>query len=174
MPVKNTHEQKTKELFLALGAERCETFAPCYQTHFLDKRGSLNEHRPDYIYTYPDGRILFIESKQGGSKALNSKQSKEACHNKLRDQYRHRFGREAGSMSHSALSSALWNASHYNDCLDHAWNHSLTKVLITQKTLGREQFIVVFTDPPKVEHAEKYNKKGLLFITLTDLPKFLN
>ena len=173
MSKKPTHEEKTLLTFLALGAVRCETFAPHFQTHFIDKNDELNEHRPDYIYTFPDGKVLFIESKQGGSKALNSKQSKKSCHNKLRYQYKYRFRREPGNMTHSALSAALWKAGHVSDCLDHAWNHSLVKVLITQKALGREHFIVVFTEPPMPKHAENYNKKGLSFITLADLPKFL-
>jgi hypothetical protein len=169
-----THEQKTIASFIAAGAKRCETFSPYCQTHFADKHGELSEHRPDYIYTYPDGSVLFIESKAGGSKKLNTKQSKKACVNKLRSQYRFRFAREPGNMSHSALSESLWSAGFYNDCLDHAWNHALAKILITQKALGPEKFILVFTEFPTDECINFYEKKGLAFIMLSDLHKFLH
>ena len=167
-----TAEQKATASFLAVGAAPCQTFAPHYPTHYLDKKGSLNEHKPDF-YTYAFGNHIFFESKCGGATRLNAHQSKETCRKALMSQYKWRFKRDPGDMSHSKLSVALWDAGYHNDCLDHGWNHSLTKHLLTQRIIGRESYMIVFTKPPTLEDAANYTKKGLAYITIGQLAKFL-
>ncbi len=167
-----TAEQKVTVSFLIAGAVTCQNFAPHYQTHFLDKKGWLNEGKPDF-YTCISGRHIFFESKCGGNTPLNTHQSKDACLKALRVQYNWRFKRDPGSMSHSQLSQALWDAGWHKDCLDHAWNHSLTKVLLIQKALGCDNYIVVFTEWPTEKAAANYKKKGLFFMHISQLQAYL-
>lgn len=157
--------------FLAtLNVFPCQSFAPDFQTQFTDKLGFTGTYLPDFKHICPaTGKVTFFETKFA---ALNSKQSHEASENKLRSQYRHRFGIDAGLKYHE-INKALWNSKWRSDCLLHAFNHSLTKHLLIQKALGRENYIVVFGNDLPLDIAEKYTKKGLFFLHVSELADYL-
>jgi hypothetical protein len=157
--------------FLAtLGVLPCQTFAPHFQTDFTDKRRFTGTYLPDFKHVCPiTGKVTFFETKFA---ELNTKGSHEASENKLRSQYRYRFGNDAGLKYHQ-VSKALWNSKWRNDCLDHAFNHSLIKHLLIQKALGRENYIVVFGNDLPEEVANAYRKKGLFFLHISQLAAHL-
>ncbi|MDQ1817462.1 hypothetical protein RBA41_29570 [Massilia sp. CCM 9210] len=163
-------EQKAATSFLAVGAVPCQTFAPHYPEYYPDKYGETGKCLPDF-YICINGKHVFFEFKDA---PLNHKQSRKACRKSLQGQYKWRFDRDPGNMSHDSLSTALWRAEWYIDCLNHAYNHSLVKHLIIQKLLGRESYILVFEEEPSSKDAKYYNSKGLFWITLAQLPKFIH
>lgn len=166
----STSEANAAPIFEALGCEPCQSFAPYFQTEFTDKRGFTGTYLPDFKHTCPvTGKVTFFETKFA---ALNSKQSHETSENKLRAQYRYRFGDDTGLKYHE-ISNALWNSKWKKDCLDHAFNHSLAKHLLIQKTLGRENYIVVFGIHLHDDVTSSYTKKGLNFIYLSEISKYL-
>ena len=157
--------------FLAtLNVLPCQSFSPDFQTEFTDKRGFTGTYLPDFRHTCPvTGKVTFFETKFA---ALNSKQSHEASEKKLRAQYRYRFGSDADLKYHE-VSKALWNSKWRSDCLLHAFNHSLTKHLLIQKTLGRENYIVIFGNNLPEEISNKYTKSGLNFMHISEISTYL-
>lgn len=164
-----TAEQKAATSFLAVGAALCKTFAPHYPEYYPDKYGETGKCLPDF-YIFHNGKHVFFEFKEA---PLNHTQSRKSCRKSLQGQYRWHFKHNPGNMSHDSLSTALWDAGHRIDCLNYAYNHSLVKHLIIQKTLGRDCYIVVFSKPPTQTDAEYYDKKGLAYISIENLPLFL-
>lgn len=165
-----TAEQKAISTFLAAGATPCNSFAPHAQEYYTDKLGETSKCLPDF-YIYHEGKHKFFEYK---AHSLNHKGSKKASLTKLRTQYQYRFRRPPGGLSHDAISTALWRAEHRTDCLQNAWNHSIHKHLIIQKTLAHECYVVVFEKQPLPADAKYYNSKGLGWITLNQLPNYLS
>ena len=168
-------EQKAATIFSSLGCIRTQTFAPHFQTTFSDKDSYTVIHKPDFLHKCPTtGKITFFEFK---CHRLNHKQSFRACDAQLRVQYNWRFKHEPLGMSYAEVSQALWNSAGNagrTDCLNHAWNHSIKKHLITQKALTANNYVVVFAKQPEPEDATYYAKKGLFYITLDKLPTYLN
>lgn len=163
-------EESAAPIFEVLGAIPCESFAPYFQTEFTDKRGFTGTYLPDYRHICPvSGKVTFFETKFS---LLNSKQSHQAAENKLRAQYRHRFGKDTGLQYHE-VSKALWNSKWRNDCLLHAFNHSLAKHLLIQKALGRENYVVVFGNDLPDDVTNNYANKGLHFIHISQLCSYL-
>lgn len=148
----------------------CQSFSPDFQTEFTDKRGFTGTYLPDFKHICPvTGKVTFFETKFA---ALNSKQSHETSENKLRAQYRYRFGDDTGLKYHE-VSHSLWNSKWRSDCLLHAFNHSLTKHLLIQKTLGRENYIILFGNDLPKNTADAYTKKGLFFMHISQLEAYL-
>ncbi|QYG06065.1 hypothetical protein [Janthinobacterium sp. PAMC25594] len=157
--------------FLAtLNVLPCQSFSPDFQTEFTDKRGFTGTYLPDFKHTcHVTGKVTFFETKFA---ALNSKQSHETSENKLRAQYRYRFGDDTGLKYHE-ISKTLWNSHWRSDCLLHAFNHSLTKHLLIQKALSRENYIVIFGNDLPLNITEKYTKKGLFYLHISELADYL-
>lgn len=159
-------EQSAAPIFEALGCTRCETFAPNFPSEFIDKRDFVFTAKPDF-YHAPSNTYFELKFCE-----LAKPQSHKASDNKLRAQYRYHIGNDTGLEYHE-VSRALWNSKWRNDCLLYAWNHCLTKHLIIQKALGRENYCVVFGNKLSEAIANKYTKKGLHFIHLSQLESYL-
>jgi len=159
-------EAKADAIFTALGCIRCESFLPYFPDLFKDANGDEFKALPDY---YHPATNTFFEYK---TCALNGKKSFKTADNKLRAQYRHNIGPDTG-LTYAQVSAATWAAKYRNDCLLHAWNHALAKQLAVQKTLGTENFVVIFGNTLDAKEALKYEKKGLAFLPLAKLEAFL-
>ena len=154
-------------LFLSLGCIACQTFAPHFQTTFKDKDDYQFVARPDFYHPFTN---TFFEFK---SCELNNKQSFRTADNRLRAQYTYRY-KELPPASHFDVSKLLWDSKKYRiDCLLHAWNHSLSKHLIVQRALGTENYMVVFGNTLSDDVAIKYQKKGLGFLSTSQLAGYL-
>ena len=165
-------EQKAATIFSSLGCIRTQTFAPHFQTKFTDKKGHEETSKPDFQHTCPTtGKITYFEFK---CHSLNHKQSFSACENSLRGQFNQWYRRDPTELDYYQVSSFLWNNGPSYDCLEHAWNHSIAKHCIIQKTLGADNYIVIFAKQPEPKDAAYYAKKGLFYITLDKLPTYLN
>jgi len=161
-------EANADTIFANLGCIRCESFAPHFQTEFVDKRGTVFTAKPD---RYHAASNTFIEFKFA---ELGTPQSLSASENKLRGQYRHRFGKNTDiGLKYHEVSKALWNSKWRNDCLMYAWNHCLHKHLLIQKSLGQENYIVVFGNGLPQEAIDAYTKKGLFFMHISQLEAYL-
>jgi hypothetical protein len=174
-----TNEQKMLAVLLPLGIVSCQTFSPYYQTEFTDKKGETSVAMPDAIFHIADDpEPVMFEFK---SDLLNSKTFKEAARNKLAGQYRHRFQRDGSHLSHSELSSALWRAGHYKDCLNHAWNHSAYKHQLIANALPDGKYVLVFDDKTFYKEDEEtikefssYAKKSIFCLPLSGVPDFIS
>jgi hypothetical protein len=159
-------EQSAAKYFAANKCIPCQTFAPHFQTEFIDSEGYKFTALPDF---YHAGTNTFFEFKSG---LLNSKKSFRTADNKLRSQYRHYIGSDAG-LSYSYISSQFWLSKWQNNCLLHAWNHSIAKHLIIQKSLGVRNYVVIFGNVLDEETSKKYTKKGLFHLHISQLSSFL-
>jgi hypothetical protein len=173
-----TNEQKMLAVLLPLGIVSCQTFAPYYQTEFTDKKGETSVAMPDAIFNIADdAEPVMFEFK---SALLNSKTFKEAARNSLASQYKYRFQRDGSHLSHSELSSALWRAGHYKDCLNHAWNHSAYKHQLIANALPDGKYVLVFSDDIFHKEDEKtikefagYAKKSLFCLPMSGVGDFI-
>lgn len=118
---------------------------------FEDRSGTAFKARAD-------NRIgnIYIELKE---KELNAKTTIRSSRNALKTQYNWRFKHyPPENFSHNEISSALWNAGKYNDCLKHCWNHSLYKHKIVSEKLKAEGFdywIVFSKHSPLIKYKNK-------------------
>lgn len=159
-------EANAAPYFAALGCVPCQTFAPHFQTEFTDKRGTEFTGKPDFYHAASN---TFFEAKFC---ELGTPQSFSASDNKMRAQYRFRFGNDAG-LKYREVSAALWHSKWRNDCLQYGWNHCLHKHLLIQKALGSEKYIVIFGNELKQEIADSYTKRGLHFMHISKLEAYL-
>jgi hypothetical protein len=72
-------------------------------------------------------------------------------------------------LSHSFLSSFLWNSPARRACIEHGFNHSLFKVAALQAEHGWQRYIVCFKNNPTKADAERYLDAGLVFCTLKNV-----
>jgi hypothetical protein len=173
-----TNEQKMLAALLPLGIVACQSFAPYYQTEFTDKKGETSTAMPDAIFHIADDtEPVMFEFK---SDLLNSKTFREAARNKLASQYKYRFQRDGSHLSHSELSSSLWRAGHYKDCLNHAWNHSAIKHQLISNALPDGKYVLVFDDKVFYKEDEEnikafgiYAKKGIFCLPLSGVSDFI-
>lgn len=164
-------------ILAALNIVPCNTFAPHFPEHFTDKKGHTRKHLPDFAtaFVHANGKPLFIEYKDN---ILNSKTSFESAKNAIYSQYEWRYGQTPPSYDHAA--SVLWGegkGKFRNDVLKHGYNHALSKQLITQEVIGRENFVVVFADKLFTAANEaiftNYSKKGLHYTKLSEVEAYI-
>jgi hypothetical protein len=160
-------EAAAAAILLTLGITACQSFAPNFQTEFVDKRGTTFTALPDFYHAPTN---TYIEYK---SHALGSIQSFSASEKKMRAQYQWRFKGPSTGMSINAVGNALWKSNWSNDCLEYQWNHQLHKHLIVQRAIGRENYIVVFSNKLSQEDTDDYTKKGLFFLHISQLETYL-
>jgi len=162
-------ERAAAPALAALGAKRCTSFP---SGSYQDAAGTTLEGKPDYVVHLPHGPV-FIELKHG---PLNNHYTRESSREALANEYMWLFHKPADSLCYSALSKALYEAPSKTGELaikDHAWNHSLWKVLALQAKLGWRNYIVCFKQNPKPAEAERYCAAGLIWCTLKTLPQLL-
>lgn len=109
-----------------------------------------------------------IESKHG---RLNRHLSQNSSHAALQEEYGH-----DRPQSHAFLSNHFWTNGYGSGktiALDHAYNHSLYKILALQALHGWEQYICVFKTNPKPVDAEAYCKAGLVWCTEATVSRLL-
>jgi len=164
-------ELTAASVIAALGGRRCTSFTPHLSGYYHDANGEALEAKPDFVIERPHGPI-FLDLKAG---ALNSHYSRDSSRAALAAEYIRLRHRCPDGMSHSELSTALYNAgrSGYLATLDHAFNHSLWKLRAQQSQLGWRQFLVCFEKNPKPADAKRYCDAGLVWCTLKSLPQLL-
>jgi hypothetical protein len=162
-------ERTAAPILAALGVKRCTSFP---SGSYRDSAGVSLEGKPDGVVHLPHGPV-YIELKHG---ALNNHYTRESSREALANEYMWLFHKPADSLSYSALSKALCDAPSKTGELaikDHAWNHSLWKVLALQAQFGWRHYIVCFKQNPKPIDAERYCAAGLVWCTLKTLPQLL-
>lgn len=171
MPYDSKAEATSAATIAALGGRRCTSFTPYFSDLYQDADGAELEGKPDFIIHRPHGPV-FIELKDG---VLNDHFTRESSRTALASEYRHFFGRCPDSMSHAALSTALFESggAACRAALAESFNHSLWKLAAVQAQHGWRRFVVCFKDNPKPADAERYCAAGLIFCTLKTLPQFL-
>jgi hypothetical protein len=78
--------------------------------------------------------------------------------------------------SHSFLSEHFWHNGYGSGkqiCRDHAFNHSLYKVLALQAEHGWRKYIVCFEQNPTPADAKRYCEAGLVWCTMKTLEQLL-
>jgi hypothetical protein len=144
-----------------------QSFEPELSPIYLDGGNVSRKGKPDYVCHQPR-TVTFIEHKFG---RLNRHLSQESCHAALQAEYGHHRVE-----SHAFLSHHFWTNGYQSGktvCLDHAYNHSLWKVLALQSLHGWEQYIVVFKTNPKPEDARAYCEAGLVWATEATVSRLL-
>ena len=136
-----------------------QSFSPHLSSQYRDGAGVELEGRPDALAT--QGRsYTFIEAKNG---ILNFHPDKSSSHRALQDEYTLTMhdGREK---SYNFLTDHFYRTNP-RLLLDHAWNHSLFKVLALQAEHGWQRYIVCFKKNPSRKDAKRYIAAGLVFCT---------
>jgi hypothetical protein len=153
-------ELSAAPLFASLPAPayRRQTFAPELPTTYDDGENVSRTGLPDYV-CHQSRTFTFFEYKAG---KLNRHLSQSSSHAALQSEYGIR------EQSHAFLSDHFWYNGYGSGktiCLNHAYNHSLFKVLALQALHGWAQYIVVFKTNPKPEDAQAYCEAGLVWCT---------
>lgn len=136
-----------------------QSFAPELPSVYLDGENVPRTGKPDFICEQAR-TFTFFEYKAG---KLNRHLSQNSSHAALQAEYGYHR-----DQTHAFLSNHFWNNGYRSGqqiCRDHAYNHSLFKVLALQALHGWEQYIVVFEKNPKPEDAEAYCAAGLVWCT---------
>lgn len=154
-------ELSAAPLFASLYAPayRRQTFAPELPTTYLDGGNVSRTGLPDYV-CHQCRTVTFMEYKNG---KLNRHLSQDSSHAALQDEYGYHQMK-----SHSFLSDYFWHNGYRSGqqiCRDHAYNHSLYKLLALQALHGWSQYIAVFKVNPKPEDAKAYCDAGLIWCT---------
>lgn len=136
-----------------------QSFSPLLPNVYRDGAGVELEGRPDALATQGQS-YTFIESKNG---TLNSHPDKASSHRALQDAYTLMMhdGREK---PYNFLTEHFYRTNP-RILLDHAWNHSLFKVLALQAELGWQRYVVCFKRNPGWRDAKRYIDAGLVFCT---------
>ncbi|MDB5934123.1 MAG: hypothetical protein JWQ01_1467 [Massilia sp.] len=98
-------EGKAAPSIAALGGFRCDTFAPLLSQTYEDAAGVELTGKPDSLIRYGNG-FIFIDTKSG---ILNHHHTQAASTNAMKKSYRVIMGRYGDHLSHSELSTALYN-----------------------------------------------------------------
>lgn len=165
-------ERAVTQAIAILGGVRCDDFEPYLPRSYRDASDAELEGKPD-ILIRRGTQFTFIEVKAG---RLNSHYTLESSHAELASEYRHFVRRCPDGLSHSALSSALFNHPNRHAqqaSRDHAFNHSLFKVAALQAKHGWQRYVVVFKANPHKRDAERYARAGLIFCTEKTLPDLM-
>lgn len=136
-----------------------QSFSPLLPSLYRDGAGVELEGRPDALATQCRS-YTFIESKNG---TLNFHPDKASSHRALQDSYTLMMhdGREK---PYNFLTDYFYRTNS-RLLLDHAWNHSLFKVLALQAELGWQRYVVCFKKNPAWRDAKRYTDAGLVFCT---------
>lgn len=144
-----------------------QSFSPLLPSLYRDGAGVELEGRPDALAT--QGRsYTFIESKNG---TLNFHPDKASSHRALQNEYT-RTMHDAREKSYNFLTDYFYRTNP-RVLLDHAWNHSLFKVLALQAELGWQRYVVCFKKNPTWRDAKRYIDAGLIFCTEKTLMEML-
>jgi hypothetical protein len=136
-----------------------QTFSPLLSSQYRDGAGVELEGRPDALAT--QGRsYTFIEAKNG---TLNFHPDKASSHRALQDEYL-RTMQDAREKPYNFLTDHFYRTNP-RVLLDHAWNHSLFKVLALQAEHGWQRYVVCFKKTPSKSDAKRYLDAGLVFCT---------
>lgn len=156
----------------AAGGARCDTFAPLLSETYDDAAGAQQRGKPDFLI-YRGGGYHFVDTKSG---TLNFHHTQAASTDALRQAYGEVFGRCGDRLNQSSLSAALHSKGTRGKlaCLNHAFNHSLFKLLALQAKHGWQRFLVVFDRNPTGRNAARYCAAGLVWCTLKTLPDLLH
>lgn len=171
MPYDSKAEALAAPIITALGGSRCTSFAPYLSDLYQDAEGESLSGKPDFVIHRPHGQV-FIELKDG---VLNDHFTRESSRTALASEYRHFLGRCPDSMSHAALSTALFESggAAHRAALAEGFNNSRWKLAAIQARHGWRHFVVCFKDNPKPADAERYCAAGIIWCTLKKLPQFL-
>jgi hypothetical protein len=155
---------------LPFPAYPCDDFAQAgLQTTYQDAAGERLTGKPDFLCNQRRSFTL-LEFKDG---KLNHHLTHESSRAALQEEYEHRTGRVSFEpLPHSTTSSYLYKR-RPQTCLDHAFNHSLFKVLALQAEHGWQRYVVCFKKTPPKKDAVRYLEAGLAFCTLDTLPDML-
>ncbi|CAN7194864.1 hypothetical protein [Massilia sp. LjRoot122] len=136
-----------------------QTFSPLLPSQYRDGANVELEGRPDALAT--QGRsYTFIEAKNG---TLNFHPDKASSHRALQDEFM-RTMHDAREKTYNFLTDHFYRTSP-RVLLDHAWNHSLFKMLALQAEHGWQRYIVCFKKNPSQKDAKRYIEAGLVFCT---------
>lgn len=140
-----------------------QSFSPLLSSQYRDGAGVELEGRPDALAT--QGRsYTFIEAKNG---KLNFHPDKASSHRALQDEYT-RTMHDAREKPYNFLTDHFYRTNP-RVLLDHAWNHSLFKMLALQAEHGWQRYIVCFKKNPPKKDAKRYIDAGLVFCTESTL-----
>lgn len=148
---------------LSVPVRASQTFSPLLPIHYRDGAGTELEGRPDAL-AIQGKSFTFIESKNG---KLNFHISKASSHKALQEAYTLTM-HDDRDKSYNFLTEHFYLT---NPRLlhDHAWNHSLFKVLALQAEHGWQRYVVCFDKTPSKRDAKRYLEAGLVFCTLDTL-----
>ena len=144
---------------LPVPVEPTQTFAPHLPIYFRDGAGVELEGRPDALCTQSRS-YTFIEHKDG---SLNHHHDKESSHRALQQEYTLRM-HDGRDKAYNVLTEHFYRTNPAF-LLDHAWNHSLFKVLALQAEHGWQRYVVCFKRNPSKRDAMRYIEAGLVFCT---------
>lgn len=137
---------------------------------YLDANGTSLIGKPDFLCRQQRG-FTFIEYKDGRLNHQLTHESSRAALQSVYEQYAGKLSIEP--LSHSFLSSFLWNSPARRACIEHGFNHSLFKVAALQAEHGWQRYIVCFKSNPTKADAERYLDAGLVFCTLKNVESLL-
>lgn len=166
MTATSKSERAAAPAIKALGGIPRDTFAPHLPITYRDAEEATLEGKPDYLFRRA-GTPRFMEWKAG---KLNCHFTFSSSHEALQHEYR------GSRRSHSFLSEHFWHNGYGSGkqiCRDHAFNHSLYKVLALQAEHGWRKYIVCFERNPKPEDAKRYAESGLIWCTMKTLEQLL-
>lgn len=164
-------EAKLAPKIALLGGTRCDSFAPLLPSTFTDAAGEELQSKPDSLIRRGGG-FTFLDTKSG---SLNFHPSRASSHAALKRAYGEVFRRYGDHLSHSQLSTALYEHSERGriEARAHAFNNSAFKLAAIQAKHGFQRFLVVFERKPTSHEAERYCQAGLVFCTINTLPDML-
>jgi hypothetical protein len=136
--------------FVALGCIPSKDMLPHV---FTDSEGTEFRAKADF---YHPASSLFIEYKCA---MLNGCKTKSSAEKQLRERQKYRRCKGQSLLM--------------KDRLDCQWNHARRKQAIVQRLLTPLNFIVVFDKPPTVSEAVTYFAAGIMFIPMSELPRYL-
>lgn len=160
-------EKESAPTIASLGGKPCNKFTPLLPETYRDADGVLLRGKPDFLIQRSTC-FTFVDTKSG---VLNWHRTRESSVAALRKAYQDVFHRCGDHLDHSQLSKALYDHSMHSRLLagQHAWNHSVFKLLALQAQHGWQRFVVVFAKNPSKKDALRYLQAGLVFCTVKTL-----
>jgi len=155
---------------LPFPAHHCEDFAAAgLPVTYHDAAGEQLTGKPDFLLCQSQS-FTFLEFKAG---KLNFHLTHESSRTALQAEYESCTGRFSIDPVPQSVTSGYLYRKRPRACLDHAFNHSLFKVLALQAENGWQRYVVCFENTPPKKDAMRYLEAGLVFCTLETLPRML-